>query len=185
MNRRAIGLAMTAWLATTGCDRLPFIGGGDETPADSAAQVAMDTTAPAAAMPESTAAPAPPAGPQQTQPAARPAAQRTAAQPVAQMDEPWTPTQTGTVNPGMTRDEVIAVWGEPVAESATAARTYLYYRNGCEVTCGTFDVVFLEDNQVVDAIVRAPGHTYSGVSSSPPGREALPTLPGTTGGTAD
>jgi hypothetical protein len=96
-------------------------------------------------------------------------------------DEPWTPERTGTVDPGMTRDQVIGVWGEPVAESTSGSRTYLYFRNGCEVSCGTFDVVFLEGGQVVDAIVRGEGHMYSGVSSSPPGREALPTLPGATG----
>ncbi len=45
--------------------------------------------------------------------------------------------------------------------------TFMYFRDGCEITCGTYDVVFLEDGQVVDAIVRFAGHTYTGVSSSP------------------
>jgi len=125
------------------------------------------------------------------QPAAQPAAQapppapvsRPAATPVARgplVDEPWTPTLTGIVDPGMTRDQVIATWGEPELESAAGDRLYLFFRNGCEVTCGTFDVVFFVEGAVVDAIVRGPGHDYSGQSSSPPGREALPTLP--TGG---
>src|SRR3989442_3244245 len=45
--------------------------------------------------------------------------------------------------------------------------TYLYYRNGCEFTCGTEDVVFLQNGKVVDAVLRWPGHRYSGQSSSP------------------
>ena len=77
----------------------------------------------------------------------------------------------------MFRADVIAVWGEPVAERETGARQYLYFRNGCEVTCGTFDVVFLEDGAVVDVIARGPGHTYAGTSSSPVGRIPAPTAP--------
>jgi hypothetical protein len=45
--------------------------------------------------------------------------------------------------------------------------TYLYFRNGCEYSCGTEDVVFLQNGQVVDAVLRWPGHRYSGQSSSP------------------
>jgi hypothetical protein len=77
----------------------------------------------------------------------------------------------------MSRAEVIEVWGEPVTERTADGRAYLYYRNGCEVTCGTFDVVFFEGGQVVDAIVRGRGHTYAGTSSSPTGSQGLPTLP--------
>jgi hypothetical protein len=77
----------------------------------------------------------------------------------------------------MSREEVVGVWGEPVTERMADGRRYLFYRNGCEVTCGTFDVVFLEGGQVVDAIVRARGHTYSGTSTSPAGSEGVPTPP--------
>jgi len=136
------------------------------------------------AVAEDTAAAPAAAEPVATEPASQPAAppQRAATMPaMPAVDEPWVPERTGTVDPGMSRGQVIGVWGEPVAERSSGSRTYLYFRNGCEVTCGTFDVVFLEGNQVVDAIVRGRGHDYSGVSSSPPGREALPTLPGTTG----
>jgi len=95
----------------------------------------------------------------------------------AAMDQPWTPTHTGTVDPGMTRDQVIAIWGEPLVERGSDDWLYLYFRNGCEISCGTDDVVLLQDGQVVDAIVRGQGHTYSGVSSSPPGRTAELTVP--------
>jgi hypothetical protein len=99
------------------------------------------------------------------------------------VDEPWVPEFTGTVSPGMTRDEVVAAWGEPVVERTAGNLTFMYFRNGCEATCGTHDVVFLEDGQVVDAIVRFAGHTYTGVSSSPPDRAAEFTPPVPTEGT--
>ncbi len=177
-----------ASLALGGCDRIPFLGrqAADTSAADTA--VAPPTTT--AAAPESAAVdsqpPAQPARPQtrrvgpterQAPAAESPTGRRTAASPLT--DEPWTPTFTGTVDPGMTRDEVVAIWGPPVADRGAGPWTYLFYRNGCEVTCGTFDVVLLENGQVVDAIVRAPGHVYSGVSSSPPERPAEFTPPTT------
>ncbi|UCF40769.1 MAG: hypothetical protein JSW43_00025 [Gemmatimonadota bacterium] len=173
-------LAATAalCLATVGCDRvsLPFLskGDADTTAADTAVtQPALDTTALAAAPEPTELQPVTP----QREPRAQPAGRR----PVGSLvDEPWFPTDTGTVRPGMTRMDVIAVWGEPVVERSAGNRTYLYYRNGCEVTCGTYDVVFLENDQVVDAIVRGRGHNYAGMSSSPPDREAqfTPPVPG-------
>jgi len=160
-----VALAALA-LGLGACDRIPFL--GKKQPAAPPA----DTTTHVAAAADTAAHPAPPPPTRVAQPAA-PAA-----------DEPWTPTDTGTVSPGMTRDQVVAVWGVPVAERTVEGRTYLYFRNGCEVSCGTFDVVFLENNQVVDAIVRGPGHNYSGTSSSPPERQGKMTRPGTPPDTA-
>lgn len=164
-------------LSSMACDKIPFLG---KSAADSAA---ADTTAATPDTARDTTARA--AGP------AQPAAQRTpppqgeAPAPVrpARMlvDEPWFPSDTGTVAPGITRLDVIGVWGMPVTERQAGHRTYMYYRNGCEVTCGTFDVVFLENDQVVDAIVRGRGHTYAGVSSSPPERQAEYTPPAAPG----
>jgi SmpA / OmlA family len=131
-------------------------------PAQPAATATPDT---AAAMPTP-----PPAAPVRTSQAAMPT--------MPAVDEPWTPTDTGAVSPGMTRDQVVAVWGAPVTERTLGAWTYLYYRNGCEASCGTFDVVFLDDGQVVNAIVRGRGHTFTGTSTSPPGTTARPTPPG-------
>lgn len=149
-------------LSLIACDKIPFLG-KRSTPADTVGAVpdSAQLAAAATAAAESLAA---------AQSMAEPPPVRVSAPPRPLVDEPWTPVDTGTVVPGMTRDQVIAVWGIPVAERSAANRTYLYYRNGCEVTCGTFDVVFLEDGQVVDAIVRGQGHTYAGTSSSPPGR---------------
>jgi ketosteroid isomerase-like protein len=148
-----------------------FFGGDDqETAAASQAAANADTTTAAA----TDLAEAPPL--EQT-PAAAPARQTAPRRAGQAVDRPWTPTHTGTIDPGMTREQVVAVWGEPEVERAAGGWLYLHYRNGCEVSCGTDDVVLLQDGQVVDAIVRGAGHTYSGVSSSPPGRTAAPTLP--------
>lgn len=90
---------------------------------------------------------------------------------------PWTPVDTGTVRPGMTAEEVIGVWGTPVTQRQAGDWMFLFFRNGCEVSCGTYDVVFLQGGQVVDAVVRGRGHRYDGVSSSPPGQAAVFTPP--------
>ena len=104
---------------------------------DTSAMAASDTTAAMTAADTGAQATTPSraaARPTTTSRAA-PAPARQAAMPtMPAMDEPWTPTDTGTVNPGMTRDEVVAVWGAPVTERTDGAWTYLYYRNGCEVS---------------------------------------------------
>jgi hypothetical protein len=149
--------------------------GGDEP--------AAEDQAPVEQAPAATEQATPPAAPPTTQPAAPPRAQPpVTAVRMPLVDDPWNPTDTGTVSPGMSRDDVVAVWGLPVTERTLGAWTYLYYRNGCEASCGMFDVVFLDNGQVVNAIVRAPGHTYAGVSTSPPGQPAKATMPGGTGG---
>ena len=175
MNWRMLTATALLGAAVTGCDSIPFLSKSDtpDTTQTAVQPAAADAGAVAAAQP---------APPPQRQPA--PAVRPVAVAPLP-VDEPWTPTDTGTVDPGMSLDQVIAVWGEPVAERAIGNWTYLYYRNGCEVTCGTFDVVFLMGDQVVDAIVRGPGHSYSGTSSSPPYLLAEPTLPGAPGETTD
>jgi hypothetical protein len=104
---------------------------------------AQDTTAPAKPAPPGTAA----AGPS-------PAVQDTSTD----------------VRPGMTEADVRRRWGDPVAVRTANGWTYLYYRNGREREVGFYDVVFLQNGQVVDAIVRTPEHVYDGQSSSPEGR---------------
>jgi hypothetical protein len=174
---------VTATVLTVGLTGCGFFGGDEEeTPAASQIATPVDTSAAAEAeLEEAPALEQEPAGePAQTpsQPPTQPPAQQTRAQPAASaVDMPWTPTQAGTVDPGMTREQVVAAWGAPAVERTADNWLYMHYRNGCEVTCGTDDIVFLQDGQVVDAIVRWQGHTYSGVSSSPAGREARATLP--------
>lgn len=85
-------------------------------------------------------------------------------------DVSYVSDDTGTVNPGMSEREVYELWAAPAAVRRVGEYTYLFFRNGCEYTCGTMDVVTLKDGRVVDAIVRWEGHRYSGESSSPEGR---------------
>ena len=184
MRWPTVAAATVFTVGLMGCDKLPWIGGGEEetAPPDTAvapsAPAVSDTTAMQLPDTAGQAEQAPPQ-PEQEQPDRTPPPDPQVQQRVvAGMDEPWTPTHTGTINDSMSRDEVAAVWGEPVAERSAGGWVYMYYRNGCEVTCGTFDVVLLRAGQVADAIVRGPGHTYSGTSSSPPGRQAQFTPPG-------
>lgn len=101
----------------------------------------------------------------------------TSASVPAVQDVPYVSDDTGTVAPGMSEADVVAMWGRPVARSRTGAMTYLYFPNSCERSCGTLDVVFLENDKVVDAVLRWEGHRYSGQSSSPPGTTPVATRP--------
>lgn len=173
MNWRCLTIVAMAGFVSLGCDKIPFLG----KKADDAAQaeVVPDTTptpaAPVAATPQ-----APEPEPVEPEPQQTPV--REARVTPSQLgEEAWFPTETGTIRPGMTADEVIGVWGAPVTDRTIGNWTFLYFRNGCEWACGTFDLVMLEGGQVVDAIVRGVGHTYAGVSSSPPDRVAEFTPP--------
>ncbi len=165
MNWRSLAILAMAGFMTLGCDKIPFLGGQ----ADDAAQ--------AEAAQDTTPTPATPVAPPTQEPEPEPEPVQTVVRTALVGEEPWFPVETGTVRPGMTADDVVAVWGVPVADRAVGNWLFLYYRNGCEQACGTFDVVMLEGGQVVDAIVRGPGHTYEGVSSSPPNRLAEFTPP--------
>jgi len=72
-----------------------------------------------------------------------------------------------TIDPGMTREEVMAVIGQPVSTRSYQGFTYLLYKNGCEKKCGMNDLVVLDSGKVVDAVFRSKGRAYSGTSSSP------------------
>lgn len=182
-----VSVALGVSLACTGGDEEPEAGVPAEAEA-AGTPAAVDTTAveqqtpdtgqQTAATEQQTPGTQPPEDPPQV-PERRTAGQITVAPRAQQqaVDEPWTPEFTGTVSPGMSRDEVVAAWGEPVVERTAGEHTFMYFRNGCEVTCGTYDVVFLQGGQVVDAIVRFDGHTYTGVSSSPADRLAEFTPP--------
>ena len=121
---------------------------------------------PAPAMPQ----PVPPqdvaATPPPSAPPKKPARQAPAV-PLPARDVPYDSPDTGTIAPDMSEREVYSLWGAPIAVRRQGEMTYLYYRNGCEFTCGTEDVVFLQNGKVVDAVLRWPGHGYSGQSSSP------------------
>ncbi len=173
MNWRCLTIVAIAGLVSLGCDKIPFLG----KKADDAAQ--------AEAVPDTTPTPAAPVAATPQPPEPQPVEPEPAQTPVREApatsrqvgEEAWFPTETGTIRPGMTADEVVGVWGAPVADRTITNWTFLYFRNGCERACGTFDIVMLEGGQVVDAIVRGVGHTYAGVSSSPPNRVAEFTPP--------
>ena len=71
------------------------------------------------------------------------------------------------IDPGMTRAQVIAKLGPPAVERTTDGATFLFYRNGTERRVGMNDVVILEGDKVVDAVLRSAARRYSGTSSSP------------------
>jgi outer membrane protein assembly factor BamE (lipoprotein component of BamABCDE complex) len=72
-----------------------------------------------------------------------------------------------SIDPGMTKDQVVAKLGKPASEHTTGTSTYLYYANGQEKKVGMSDMVVFEDGKVVDAVFRSPSRKYSGKSSSP------------------
>ena len=74
---------------------------------------------------------------------------------------------SATIDPGMTREQVVAKIGEPLSSRSYEGFTYLLYKNGCEKKCGMSDLVVLDSGKVVDAVFRAKGRAYSGTSSSP------------------
>ena len=167
MRRNAVTVCVLLAVASGACKKEGEQPPGAAAAPDTSAAADTGTMAPASQAPATTTpsrietAPPPPV--------------RTAA---AVQDVPYVSDDTGTVAPGMSEAEVVAMWGAPVARSRTGAMTYLYFPNGCERSCGTMDVVFLENDRVVDAVLRWPGHGYSGQSSSPPGTTPAATPPG-------
>lgn len=94
---------------------------------------------------------------------------------------PLTAQDAAVIDPGMSRAEVIERLGKPLNERKSGGHTYLYYRNGCERTCGMNDVVMLDDDKVSDAIFRSASRHYSGESSSPSGVQPARTEGGDAG----
>lgn len=170
-----------AVMLVAGCPRDEPPPVGRSQPEATTAQ-APDTTPMPAAAAESTATPAATPTMRREPAATRPAPLTMAS---ARVDQPFETSYTGTVQPGMTEAQVLEVWGQPVARRQEGTFTYLHFRNGCEASCGMYDIVILDGGQVVDAVVRFPGHVYAGVSSSPPGRTPLFTPPDSVRGGAD
>ena len=72
-----------------------------------------------------------------------------------------------TIDPGMTREQVVATLGQPLSAHGFRSFTYLFYKSGCEKACGMNDLVVLDSGKVVDAVFRSRARHYSGTSSSP------------------
>jgi hypothetical protein len=77
------------------------------------------------------------------------------------------PQGPATIDPGMTQEQVVEKLGKPLSSRSYDGFTYLFYRNGCEKTCGMNDLVVLDSGKVVDAVFRSANRHYSGTSSSP------------------
>jgi hypothetical protein len=73
----------------------------------------------------------------------------------------------GTIDPGMTKQQVIERLGRPATVRSYQGTTYLLYSNSCGRSCGMQDLVVLDHDAVVDAIFRSPNRHYTGMSSSP------------------
>ena len=171
MRRSTLWVCALAAIATLGCDKIqPIVDKikaklpGHTAPAVAVHPAAETSKAGAAATKGH------PGAPTKAQPGA-PAVQHpqpprvTSSVPVE--DKPYTSQDSGTVDPGMPERDVSAQWGPPMGVRKMGEFTYIFYPNGCERTCGTADVVTLQNDKVIDAIVRWPGHHYSGQSSSP------------------
>jgi len=169
MRRSMLAICALLMVATSGCDQVNAAKGKlklawdklrgrstTQAPAPPPARPAPDTAADGIArQQQQQQRPTPPSAPQGT---------------AVLRDVPYVSDDTGTVNPGMAERDVYLIWGAPAAVRRAGEYTYLFFRNGCEYTCGTMDVVTLQNGQVVDAIVRWDGHRYSGESSSPQGK---------------
>ncbi len=79
-----------------------------------------------------------------------------------------------SIDPGMSKAQVIERLGPPAAVRSFDSTTYLLYANGCERSCGMQDLVVLDNDSVVDAVFRSPLRHYTGTSSSP--EEKAPVL---------
>jgi hypothetical protein len=170
MRRSTLAICALLMVATSGCEQVDTAKAKLKLAWDKLRGRSTATAPPAPARPAPDTAAARIAAEQQQQAASRP---RPPAAPQGEplaRDRPYISDDTGTVNPGMSEREVYELWAAPAAVRRVGEYTYLFFQNGCEYTCGTMDVVTLQNGRVVDAIVRWDGHRYSGESSSPPGK---------------
>ena len=169
MRRSTLAICALLAVTTAGCDKIKgFLNKKPQAPTTPTAThpASTDTTkTPGAPGGGPIRHPGPAAAPAPVVQHPKPPASLASAQPVR--DKDYDSPDTGTVAPGMSEHEVYALWGPPVSTRTLGAFTYLYFHNSCERSCGTADVVTLENGKVTDAVVRWPGHGYSGQSSSP------------------
>lgn len=71
------------------------------------------------------------------------------------------------VDPGMTREQVVATLGRPGHTRTADSSTFFFYSNGRERRVGMNDIVVFANGKVVDAIFRSGARRFSGSSSSP------------------
>jgi hypothetical protein len=171
MRRSTLAICALLTVATLGCEQVDTAKAKLKLAWDKLRGRSTATAPPAApARPAPDTAGARITAEQERQAASRPRPPAAPQEQALTRDRPYRSDDTGTVNPGMTEREVYELWAAPAAVRRVGTYTYLFFQNGCEYTCGTMDVVTLENGHVVDAIVRWEGHRYSGESSSPVGK---------------
>jgi hypothetical protein len=62
--------------------------------------------------------------------------------------------QKRMIAPGMTPAQVRDIFGTPARTREAGEWSYWFYSNGCPVRCGSDDVVFFQQGQVVTAVLR-------------------------------
>jgi hypothetical protein len=67
---------------------------------------------------------------------------------------------------GMTPAQVRSAFGAPATTRTAGDWTYWYYQNGCPRRCGSDDVVFFRQDQVVAAVLRTGARRISGPSAN-------------------
>lgn len=168
MRRSMLAICALLAVTTAGCDQLNKVKGLFSKKAPPPPAAPQHPATPPAQTPATNPAAKPGQG---TKPGQMPQTSAASQQPHGPVtpvqDRPYSSPDTGTVAPGMSESQVYSLWGAPTEVRHAGTRTYLFFPNGCERSCGTADIVTLDNGQVVDAIVRWPGHGYSGQSSSP------------------
>lgn len=74
--------------------------------------------------------------------------------------------EPATIRPGMSAREVVAVFGTPAVSRHAGDWLYLFYPNRCPIRCGSDDVIFLRDGEVVAAVLRSPRRRFAGAPAS-------------------
>jgi hypothetical protein len=93
--------------------------------------------------------------------------QTAAALAIAAMAASSGAAQTASIDSGMTKAQVVERFGKPASERTRGDFTYLFFSNGRERQVGMADIVILQADKVVDAVLRSPRRSYTGNSSSP------------------
>jgi len=76
-------------------------------------------------------------------------------------------TKPISIDPGMTKEQVLARLGNPSEESHSGSFTYLLYNSDCGAKCRQDDLVVLERGVVTDAVFQSGKRTYTGQSEQP------------------
>jgi hypothetical protein len=82
-------------------------------------------------------------------------------------------TKPVSIDPGMTKDQVLARLGNPSEETHSGSFTYLLYNSDCGAKCRQDDLV-LERGVVTDAVFQSGKRTYTGQSEQPSALQPAP-----------